>query len=97
MSGGLPSILILDATDGATALGTSQPLAPGTYDWQPITINFKTPPKTEAVTMRIVRANCGANATCPIFGMVWYDDFNLQSIGGATDPRDGHSGNRASS
>ena len=90
-------IEIIDGMDGKTALGTSQPLAPGTYDWQPVTINFKTPPKTEAVTMRIVRANCGANATCPIFGMVWYDDFNLQSIGGATDPRDGHSGNRASS
>jgi hypothetical protein len=89
-------IEIIDGMDGKTALGTSQPLAPGTYDWQPVTINFKTPPKTEAVTMRIVRATCGANATCPIFGMVWYDDFNLQSIGGAPDPRDGRSGNRAS-
>jgi hypothetical protein len=31
---------------------------------------------------------CGADAICPIFGMVWYDDFNLQSVGGTINPRD---------
>jgi hypothetical protein len=60
------------------------PIAPGTYDWQPLTVNFKTPPQTEAVLVRIGRASCGADAVCPIFGMVWYDDFNLQRLGGAT-------------
>jgi cytochrome c-type biogenesis protein CcmH/NrfG len=83
-SAGTPLIVITDATDGTTVLGVSQALAPGTYDWQPVTINFKTSPKTEAVTVRIDRATCGTDAVCPIFGMVWYDDFNLQSIGGAT-------------
>jgi tetratricopeptide (TPR) repeat protein len=89
-SGGMPMIEIIDATDGTTVLGTSQPLAPGTYDWQPITITFKTPPKTEAVTVRTSRTMCGTDAVCPIFGMVWYDDFNLQRVGGATGSRDGH-------
>ena len=94
-SAGTPVIQIVDAMDGATVLATSSPLAPGTYDWQPVAIDFKTPPKTEGVMMRIVRASCGADAVCPIFGMVWYDDFNLQRIGGATSPRDGGSGNKA--
>jgi tetratricopeptide (TPR) repeat protein len=91
-SAGTPVIEIIDASDGKTLLGASQPLPAGTYDWQPVTINFKTPPKTEAVTVRIVRATCGTDAVCPIFGIVWYDDFNLQSIDGATSPRDNKSG-----
>jgi hypothetical protein len=91
---GTLTVEMIDAMDGTTSLGASQPLAAGTYDWQPIIINFKTPPKTEAVTMRIVRAGCGGNATCPIFGTVWYDDFTLQSAGGAAEPRNNRSGNR---
>ncbi|HEX8887746.1 MAG TPA: tetratricopeptide repeat protein [Pyrinomonadaceae bacterium] len=92
-SGGMPLVIVLDATDGSTALGTSQPLSPGTYDWQPVTINFKTPPKTEAVLVKIVRAQCGGEAVCPILGIVWYDDFNLQAGGGAANPRDSRKGN----
>jgi hypothetical protein len=87
-SAGTPLIEIIDGTDGTTVIGASQPLSSGTYDWQPVTMNFKTSPKTEAVIVRIGRATCGTDAVCPIFGMVWYDDFNLQSIGGATSPRD---------
>lgn len=90
-SGGLPSVMILDATDGTSVLGSSQPLAAGTYDWQPVTISFKTPPKTEGVLVRFDRAQC--DAVCPIFGMVWYDDFNLQSVSGTTSPRDSRKGN----
>jgi hypothetical protein len=87
-SAGTPLIQVLDAADGATVLGASVPVAAGTYDWQPVTIDFKTPPKTEAVIVRIGRAMCGADAVCPIFGMVWYDDFNLQRVGGTVNPRD---------
>ena len=88
-----PVVQILDAMDGATVLGASQPAAAGTYSWLPVTINFKTPPKTEAVIVSIVRADCG-DPVCPIFGKVWYDDFNLQSVGGASSPRDSSKGNR---
>jgi tetratricopeptide (TPR) repeat protein len=94
-SGGTPRIEIIDARDGSTVLATSAPIAPGTYDWQPVTINFKTPPQTEAVTVRVGRAMCGSDAVCPIFGMVWYDDFNLQRVTGASGPRDNQSGNKA--
>jgi tetratricopeptide (TPR) repeat protein len=90
-SAGTPIIQIIDGLDGKTVLGASQPLANGKYDWQQVTINFKSPPNTEAVTVRIVRATCGTDAVCPIFGIVWYDDFNLQSSDGATSPRDSRS------
>jgi hypothetical protein len=93
-SAGTPMIVITDAMDRTTVLGVSQALAPGTYDWQPVTINFKTSPKTEAVIVSIGRTTCGTDAVCPIFGMVWYDDFNLQSTGGATSPRDSRSGSK---
>jgi hypothetical protein len=28
--------------------------------------------------VRMVRNTCGDSAVCPIFGTVWYDDFNLK-------------------
>ena len=37
-----------------------------------------TGPKAEAVLIRISRASCGDTAQCPIFGSVWYDDFDLK-------------------
>ena len=94
-SAGTPAIIILDASDGKTVLGGSQPIAPGTYDWQPIAIDFKTSPNTEAVTVLVVRAMCGGDAVCPIFGKVWYDDFNLQGSGGTAEPRDSRDSGKA--
>ncbi len=72
-----PRIEVVDNVDGSL-LGASAPLPPGSSDWQPVAINFKTGAKTEALTARVVRGSCGADPVCPIFGSVWYDDFNLQ-------------------
>ncbi|MDQ3819759.1 MAG: carbohydrate binding domain-containing protein [Acidobacteriota bacterium] len=85
-SAAAPVVQILDGADGATVLGTSQPAPPGSYDWQPVTINFRTPPKTEAVIVVITRARCD-DPVCPIFGKVWYDDFNIQPVSGAVNQR----------
>jgi hypothetical protein len=94
-SGGTPRIDIIDARDGSTVLATSEAATPGTYDWQPVTLTFKTPPQTEAVLVRVGRASCGSDAVCPIFGMVWYDDFNLQRVTGTPGTRDNSNGQRA--
>jgi hypothetical protein len=94
-SAGTPLIEIIDAMDGSTVLAASPPMAPGTYDWQPVTLSFKTPPQTEAVIVRVGRAGCGADSICPVFGMVWYDDFNLRRVGGSTAPQDNRGGNKA--
>jgi tetratricopeptide (TPR) repeat protein len=79
---GTPVIDVVDEMDGKV-IATSTALHVGTSDWQLETIDFKTGAKTEAVTVRTDRASCGAEtAVCPIFGAVWYDDFNLQHVSG---------------
>lgn len=81
-SAGTPLIQILDGADGTTVLGASPPLPNSTRDWQRETVEFKSPPQSDAVIVRVSRASCGADPVCPIFGLVWYDDFNLQRTGG---------------
>jgi hypothetical protein len=80
-SGGTPLVQVLDGTDETKALAISQALPNGTRDWQLETLEFRTPPQSEAVIVRVSRASCGADTVCPIFGLVWYDDFNLQRLG----------------
>lgn len=79
-SAGSPVVEVIDAADGAV-LGTSQPAPPDNNDWQPVAFTFKTGPKAEAIVIRISRSSCGDNAICPIFGDIWYDDFNLKRRG----------------
>jgi hypothetical protein len=92
-SGGTPFVQVLDSADETKALAASQPLPNGTRDWQVETLEFKSPPQSEAVVVRVNRASCGADTVCPIFGLVWYDDFNLQRLGGRSNP--GASGTNA--
>lgn len=76
-SASTPRIEIADAANGQGLAGSDQ--APsGNSDWHRIAFGFKTGPKTEAVTVRIIRTTCGEDPVCPIFGTVWYDDFNLK-------------------
>jgi len=80
-SGGTPVIQIVDAMNGAI-LGSTEAAQNGTNDWNRMTASFKTTGNTEAVILRIVRAPCDDNLdVCPIFGAVWYDDFNLKRNG----------------
>jgi len=83
-SASTPFIQVLDAAD-SSLLATSEPLPSGTSDWRLFAFDFKTKPGSEGVLVRIIRAGCGADPVCPIFGTVWYDDFNLQSITGGAD------------
>lgn len=70
---------VVDAGDETHVLAASAPLANGTSDWQPVTLEFKTGAQTEAVIVRLRRPPCTL-ALCPLFGKVWYDDFNLQRL-----------------
>jgi len=80
-SGGTPVIQIVDAMNGAI-LGSTEAAQNGTNDWNRMTASFKTSANTEAVILRIVRAPCDDNLdVCPIFGAVWYDDFNFKRNG----------------
>ena len=77
-SASTPIIQVLDAADGSV-LVSSQAVPTGDNDWQLMTLTFKTGPTTEAVTIRLSRAQCEDATLCPIFGTLWYDDFVMKS------------------
>jgi tetratricopeptide (TPR) repeat protein len=80
-SAAAPVVKILSAGEGKPIAESAQAPA-GETDWQKITIDFKVPADVEGINLSISRAACGAEgAVCPIFGTVWYDDFNLQLAG----------------
>jgi tetratricopeptide (TPR) repeat protein len=86
-SASTPAAIISDSVDKAQ-LAASPPIGTGTNDWQLVTLDFKTKPKHEGITLGFVRAACeDKQPICPIFGTVWYDDFNLQRAGGAGSSR----------
>ena len=77
-----PAVTISDAID-KTQLVSSPPMPTGTNDWQLVTLDFKTKPKHEGISFGLIRAACEGNQPiCPIFGTIWYDDFNLQRVSG---------------
>jgi tetratricopeptide (TPR) repeat protein len=69
--------LAADATTPDAPLASSAPVPAGTNDWQQASFEFTTAPKTEAVLVRIIRVGC-PEGSCPIYGKIWYDDFDLQ-------------------
>jgi tetratricopeptide (TPR) repeat protein len=89
-SASTPILVIRDAVDSAV-LGQAKPVASGTNEWQQVTFDFKTNPQHDGIIVGFDRAACGDEHICPIFGTVWYDDFNLQRIDGPGSSR-GESG-----
>jgi hypothetical protein len=77
---------VLDGAGESVTLGATSPVAVGTQDWQPATIEFTTGPRTQSVLVRLSRAGC-ADGVCPIFGKIWYDDFDLQRAVGRNGTR----------
>jgi tetratricopeptide (TPR) repeat protein len=79
ISAATPVLSFTDAADGASIV-TSPALPSDDHNWESITLSFKTGPKTEAVKFSIDRSRCDADSpVCPIYGTVWYDDFNLKA------------------
>ena len=78
--------LAVTVSEGETQLAASAPAPQGTQDWQPASFEFTAGPKTEAVLVRLVRVPC-AEGVCPIYGKIWYDDFNLERAGGRAPAR----------
>jgi len=72
-----PVISIVNAGDDAYLAGSTA--APsGNSNWQRVAFSFKTGPQAEAIKVRMIRNTCADSAVCPIFGTVWYDDFDLK-------------------
>ena len=76
-SGSTPVIQIVEAAD-SSVLASSESAGTGDNDWKRVVLSFKTGTKTQAVIVRTVREGCGETPVCPIFGMMWYDDFRFQ-------------------
>jgi hypothetical protein len=93
-SGGTPLIEVANIADNKV-LGATEPFSLGRNDWHLVTLEFSTPENTEGIYVRTNRAYCGE--VCPIFGIIWYDDFNLQRLGQSSgagpDGRAGRDGN----
>ena len=77
VSAATPIVVVADAAD-ETTLASSAPAPNGNNDWQRISLSFKTDAKSEAVKLKISPTSCADNSVCPIFGTVWYDDFDLK-------------------
>lgn len=80
------SIMVSEPAAPDVSLAGSAPAPQGTQDWQQVSFEFTAGPKTEAVLVRVVRFPC-AEAVCPIYGKIWYDDFNLERAGGRAPAR----------
>jgi len=72
-----PLIQIVDATDGSVLASTPE-AASGSSEWQNLSLKFKSGEKTQAIIVRVARNPCAGNDVCPIYGIVWYDDFTLK-------------------
>jgi Flp pilus assembly protein TadD len=73
-----PVVVIANAADDAV-LAASSAAPSGNSDWQRVTLSFKAGDKTEAIKVKMLRNSCPNSPVCPVFGTVWYDDFDLRS------------------
>jgi tetratricopeptide (TPR) repeat protein len=80
-SAAAPVAFVADLASPDAPLAASPPAPNETNDWQQVSFEFATGPKTEAVVLRLVRAGC-PQEVCPIYGKIWYDDFHLERAGG---------------
>ena len=79
VTGGLPLLIVNDASGDAKRLGQSAPLAKGNSNWQPFSFEFTTLPSTTAVVLSLQRENC-TTSPCPIFGTISLDSFSVAQL-----------------
>ena len=76
VTGGPPLFTVSDAANNQL-LGKSETF-PSTGSWLTLNFTFTTLATTEAAIIRLQRNNCD-QSPCPIFGVVWLDEIELQS------------------
>jgi hypothetical protein len=80
------AVMVSEPSAADAPFAGSAPVPQGTQDWQPVSFEFTAGPKTEAVLVRVTRVAC-AEGVCPIYGKIWYDDFNLERATGRASAR----------
>ncbi|MCA1614850.1 MAG: hypothetical protein LC795_14135 [Acidobacteria bacterium] len=79
VTGGPPFVEVVAASKPGATLATTAPLPPATDGWRDFALEFDAPP-AGAVRVALRREPC-ASPTCPAFGGVWLDAFELRRIG----------------
>jgi tetratricopeptide (TPR) repeat protein len=78
VTGGPPRILLTDVSNNQI-LGQSEAFSQSTNGWQQMSVEFTVPRTSEAVVIGLAREKC-SSSPCPIFGVVWLDEFALQKL-----------------
>ena len=78
VTGGPPRIVLTDAMNNQI-LAKSEAFPQTTNAWQEMKVEFTVPAKTEGIVISLTRDNC-SSSPCPIFGVVWLDEFALQKL-----------------
>ena len=76
VTGGPPIVTVSDATTDQL-LAKSDVLPSATSPWVTVDFNFNTLATTEAVVVRLQRNSC-ESGPCPIFGVLWLDEFKIE-------------------
>ncbi len=79
VTGGLPLVIVTDATGAGKRLGQSTPVRQDVNNWKVFSYDFSTEPSTQAVTLSLQRESC-TTSPCPIFGFLWLDSFSLEAL-----------------
>lgn len=84
-----PPVVRINSADGQV-IAASEASLQGKSDWQQVVLDFRVPPGMDSITLHITRAACNLEGgVCPIFGSIWYDDFNLQLLPSGAGARTG--------
>lgn len=75
VTGGLPFIAARNATNNQL-LGKSENFPSATSPWLTLNFEFTTQTNSQAAIVRLERNNC--DASCPIFGTLWLDQFRIE-------------------
>jgi len=76
VTGGPPVVTAKDVKNNQL-LGKSENFPTSTTDWRTMSFEFTTLRTTQAAVIRLERSNCDS-ATCPIFGTLWLDQFQIE-------------------
>ena len=78
VTGGPLRMIVTNPTNDQV-IGTSEAFPPESESWQVVGVEFVVPQDVEAVTLKLGRDVC-ATSPCPIFGVVWLDEFAVQKM-----------------
>jgi len=79
VSGGLPLLVVNDASGVHKRLAESPTLPGGTNPWRNFAFEFTAAPRSNGAILALQREKC-AMSPCPIFGYLWLDSLSIELI-----------------